>query len=388
MPSLPRLSGLLSAVVLIALLPAQAPKSGDAGVVRPPVQVPRPGSAPGDSWFPVTELELGTYFGEGTATGTFQWKNPTDKPVDWKNLAGSCQCIHVVIRAGDRRYELRPKQQPNPLLRITKDASGKPVAEPVTQVSIEPGEAGEVEVHLDMQGITGPKLATLDIHSTDPMQPHMRLKWTATGATLFAVSPQEVNLNKMTWSETREFTASVVSPLHKDWNIVRMDDAGKAFDVAWEKTMNGELATWTIKGKYGPVDGETTGGGVLKFHTDIRGNATFTVRVMAFVQGPLEVKPGGFLTLGMIRKGTSLAKEIVFEPNDGTDLAMTGFHFEKATVAEQYLTVKSSKDGLKLVVAIEVADTAPVGLLKGDLVVELNHPLMKEKRIMFNGFVR
>ena len=67
---------------------------------------------------------------------------------------------------------------------------------------------------------------------------------------------------------------------------------------------------------------------------------------------------------------------------------MTGHHFEKLTASQDFLVVSSRQDGDKLVVVFEVSDKAPAGLLKGDLVVELNHPLVKEKRIMFNGFVR
>ncbi len=282
---------------------------------------------------------------------------------------------------------MRPKQA-NPLVRISKDESGGEQIEPITQIAIGPGESGEIEVHLDMHGITGPKMATLDIHTTDPALQHLKLRWNATGAQLFTISPAEVQLNKMTWNESREFQVTVISPLKKDFNIVRMDNAGPAFDVSWEKSSIGETATWTIKGKYGPVGEEVAGGGVLKFHTDVNGNATFTVRVMAFVQGPLEVKPGGFLPMGMIRHGSSLQKEIVFEPNDGTNLELTGFRFEKLRGSEDSLKVSSSKDGNKLIVALQVLDKAPVGLLKGDLVIELNHPLVKEKRIMFNAYVR
>jgi hypothetical protein len=110
---------------------------------------------------------------------------------------------------------------------------------------------------------------------------------------------------------------------------------------------------------------------------------------MAFVQGPLEVKPGGFLTLGMIRQGSSLHKEIVFEPNDGTSLELAGFRFEKLRGDDSsYLTVDATKDGNKLMLDFAVLESAPKGLLKGELVVELNHPLVKEKRILFNGYVR
>lgn len=378
---------LFAAVTLTALTAAQDAKGDPQVQDGAPVAAPRPGQMPGNPWFPVADIDLGTYFGEGEASGTFRWKNPTDQAIEWRNLHGSCQCIRAVIRVEERVYELRPKQ-PTPLVRVTRDAAGREQTEPVSAIAIGPAEAGEVEVHLDMHGITGPKMATLDIHTTDPTLPQIKLKWNAVGAQLFSISPPEVQLNKMVWSESRDFTVTVTSPLKRDFNITGMDAVDKSFDVSWEKTMNGDLAVWTIKGRYGPVGEDTAGGGVLKFRTDVNGSSPFTVRVMAFVQGPLEVKPGGFLTLGMIRQGSALHKEVVFEPNDGSSLELTGYHFERLRGSEEWLKVTSSKDGNKLVIDFAVLEGAPSGLLKGDLVVELNHPLVKEKRIMFNGYVR
>lgn len=391
-----------SALMLTALTPCQDGKT-EPVTSTPAVQEARkvppvapaveqfghqqPGQQPGNTWFPQTDINLGTFFGEGEATGVFEWRNPTDQAVEWRNLQGNCQCLRARITVADRLYELQPKQA-HPLVRIVRGEKGGEQREPVSQIAIGGHEAGTVEVYLDMHGITGPKMATLDLHTTDPALPHMKLRWNAVGAQLFTISPPEVQLNKMTWSETKDFTVTVMSPLKKDFEILRMDDAGKSFQVSYEKKMNGELAVWTITGKYGPVGEETAGGGVLKFHTDVNGSTPFSVRVMAFVQGPLEVKPGGFLTLGMIRQGSSLHKEIVFEPNDGQNLELTGFRFEKLRGSGDFLKVTSSKDGNKLVVDLEVLDSAPTGLLKGDLVVELNHPLVKEKRIMFNGYVR
>jgi hypothetical protein len=342
----------------------------------------------GNTWFPVTIMDLGTFFGHGEAVGTFRFKNPGDQAVEWRNLAGSCQCAHAAIRVGERNYVLTSKPNPNVLMRVTRTPGQPDQMERVQQIAIGPGEEGEVEVHLDMNNITGPKHATLDIHSTDATLPHTKLSFHANGAQLFVVSPTEFNLNKMTWNESREFTFNVVSPLQSDWNILRMDDAGKAFDVRWEKSQQGGRTSWLITGKYGPVDSEMQGGGVLKFHTDVQGGASFTARVIAFVQGPLDVTPGGFLSLGMIRKGQSLTKEIVFQPNDGVDLAATSLLFEKMTVNEEFVTATARKDGEKLVVDLVISDRSPTGLLKGELVVQLNHPVVKEKRIMFNGFVR
>lgn len=369
--------------------PAEVKAEGRVDATPPQGVVPTP-KAPsgGNTWFAVTNQDLGTFFGSGEATGIFKFKNPTDKVVDWRNLTGSCQCAKATVRVGGRTYELSSKPNPNQLTRVTKVPGQPDQIEKVQQIAIEAGEEGEVEVHLDMNAITGPKQASLDVHTTDPLLPQFKLNFHATGAQMFAISPNEVNLNKMTWSETRDFTVTVTSPLQKEWNITRMDDAGKMFSAEWEKVVSAGTTAWVIKGKYGPVDGDTGGGGVLKFYTDIQGGATFNVRVLAFVQGPLEVKPGAFLTLGLIRKGKELKKEIVFEPNDGFQLASAGTKFEKLTMSEEFVTATSRQDGNKLVVELLISEKAPAGLLRGDLVIGLNHPLVKEKKIMFNGFVR
>ena len=384
--------GFVAALALGSLLSAQEvqpKKIPDAAPEKAPLHVPAPtaGAKSDNSWFPVTDLDLGTFFGHEEAVGPFHFKNPKNKAVDWKNLTGSCTCTKAVIKLGERRYELvsKPEKQ---LVRVTKNASGAEVREVVQQLTVEAGEEGTVEVHMEMHGVTGPRQASLDIHTTDENLPQIKLKWHATGAQMFVVSPAEVNLNKMTWNDTKEFTVTVTSPLQRDFNIKRMDDAGKGFDVTWEKSMNGDQATWTIHGKYGPIDGEAAGGGVLKFYSDIQGETSFLVRVMAFVQGPLEVKPGGFLPLGQIKKGVELKKEIVFEPNDGTILKATKLSFDKLSMAEEFVSVSQRNDGGKLILELVISAQAPQGLMKGDLVVELDHPLVKEKRIMFNGFVR
>ena len=391
----PHLSRALAAFACLgSLLAQEVPVQVDAApgkaVPIQPVQ-PVPSSklpAGGNTWFEVTNQDLGTYFGQGEAVGVFRFKNPGATTVEWKSISGSCQCAKAIVRVGDQTYELAARPAQNTLSRVIKTPGQPDRYERVLQIAIEGGQEGEVEVHLDMHNITGAKMASFDAHTTDPALPQFKLHFQATGAKLFSVAPAEVQLNKMTWNQTREFTVTVTSPLQKDWNILRMDDAGKGFAVQWEKAVNGDTTSWVVKGTYGPVDGDSPGGGSLKFHTDVNGGASFTVRVLAFVQGPLEVKPGAFLPLGMIRKGKAMTKEIAFEPNDGFDLAATEMKFEKMTMSEEFVTASTRKDGTRLIVELAISDQAPTGLLKGDLVVALNHPLVKEKRIMFNAFVR
>lgn len=391
MNTLFRTIGMASVLVLSAIAqeaPAkklQKPEPAPAKVSRPP-NTSRTSATGGNSWFPVTVRELGTYYGQGEAVGVFDFKNPHDEVIEWRSLLPTCQCASAEVRVGDRIYRVISKPEKR-IVRVTKRPGEPDKLENVTSIAIGPHEEGVVETRLNMHNITGGKSASLDIHTTDPVEPQSKLTFRATGAELFSVSPKEINLNKMTWNETREFTVMVTSG-EKDWKIVGMDDAGEHFDVTWEKIQQGDVTAYRINGKYGPVSGEAAGGGVLKFRTDIAGAATFNVRVLAFVQGPLEVKPGGFLTLGLIRKGNTITKNVVFEPNDGFDLQVTSLEFEKTTLAKEFIKATHHKDGNTLIVELSVADNAPTGLVKGDLVVKLNHPLIKEKRIVFNGFVR
>lgn len=378
----------------VAVLAAQDARPDSKEVkpegARPAPIAPTPGrpGVGGNSWFTTTHQDLGTFYGHGEGVGIFKFRNPNNVAIEWRNLTGSCQCAKAVVRVSGRTYELSSKPTPNVLSRVTKVPGQPDRIERVQQITIEPGAEGEVEVHLDMTQVQGPKQATLDAHTTDPALPQWKLSFSATGAKLFNVSPADVQLNKMNWNEVREFTVTVSSGMQKDWTITRMEDAPQ-FEVSWERLPAANGATsWLIKGKYGPVSGDTPGGGVLKFHTDVQGGATFTVPVAAMVQGPLEVKPGSFLTLGLVRKGVGVKREVVFEPTDGFQLAVTEMKFEKLQVPAEYVRATTRRDGNNLVVELTVSEDTPTGLLKGDLVVGLNHPLVKEKRIMFNGFVR
>jgi hypothetical protein len=377
---------------------AGLPKSEKPTEVKTTSPAPAPIPGKGNDWFPVTDQDLGTFLTHEHATGKFAFKNPHGQPIQWKSFKPSCQCAKAIILVGTqpkddgqvnvRRYEYSDKPQPNQLLRITRDAQGKETQERVTQIEIGPNESGEVEVHMEMNGVAGPRTANFAIHTDDPAWPMLTINWRATGAQMFVMSPAEVNLNTMSWNETREFTVTVTSPLQKDFNITRMDDAGPDFKVAYEKSMKDGTATWTVRGTYGPIQNEQGGGGVLKFYSDLQGNPSMLLRVSAMVQGPLEVKPGSFISIGMIRQGSSKAEKVSFVANDGSDLDTTEVSFEKLSVDPKFVTSKTVKDGKKVVVELLISSDAPRGLLRGDMVVKLNHPAVKEKRILFNGFVR
>ncbi len=341
----------------------------------------------GNSWFASTDQDFGTHYSQDTVVGRFPFTNPLATEVEWRGLQGSCQCSSATITIGGERY--RYSKKPNPGIRHVITEGDNEREETVAVIKVPPGAVGEVEVQMEMGGIAGPRQATMDIHTTDPQLPMIKLKWEATGAQVFVVTPNEVNLNQMVWNEKREFTVTVQSPLQPDFNITGSDNSDKDFAVTYTKeSASPGVATWTIRGTYQPSSAEALGGGQLKFYTDVPGQPVITVRISAAILGPLEVKPGTFLTLGMIRKGQKRVEKVTFEPNDDSDLDATSIRLENLTMDPKFVTATKSKDGKKLIVELEISSDAPTGLLRGDLVVDLNHPAVPSRKILFNGFVR
>ena len=344
------------------------------------------GSMP-NSWFSSTEQDFGQHYSQDTVVGRFPFANPNETEVEWRSLQGSCQCSSATITIGSDIY--RYSKKPNPVIRRVLMENGREREEIVQIIKVPAKAAGEIEVQMELGGVPGPRQATLDVHTTDPLLPMIKLKWSATGAQVFVTTPQEINLNQMVWNEKRDFQITVQSPVQPDFDIVGHDESIKDFSIRYEKAKNDQgVATWTIYGTYQPSNAEALGGGLLKFYTNVPGQTQISVRVSAAILGPLELKPGTFLTLGRIKQGTKRVEKIFFEPTDNTDLEATSIKIEYLTMDSKFVTTRKVKDGKKLIVELEILDTAPAGLLRGDVVVELNHPAVPNKRILFNGFIR
>src|SRR5262245_16778314 len=135
-----------------------------------PTKPPDPNQYAGaaKAWFPELEQRIEVHAGEKEGRGAFRFKNPRSEVIEWKQLMGSCTCSHALVLLGDRKYELRPK--PAHLAQIT----GEPGAEQrrdVDSIPVEPGQEGEVQVYVDTQVMKGPKVVSVDIHTTDGLVP-------------------------------------------------------------------------------------------------------------------------------------------------------------------------------------------------------------------------
>ncbi|MEZ5965174.1 MAG: DUF1573 domain-containing protein [Planctomycetota bacterium] len=362
----------------------------DTGVHETKPIAPAPQAAESNAWFPVVRQDFGTYFNDEKAKGKFAFKNPTDVEQKLTNIAGSCSCTRAEFRLGERLYLLDKDPQANSLHRVTKQ-DGQEVKERVSHITIGPGEAGEIEVQMEMHGVRGPKEATLDFETTDTETPHVKLSWRATGAIYFEVNPPDVNLNEMTWNDKRDFQFEISSPLKEDFNITGHDPLSPGVAInSMEKIQRAGRAVWVIKGTYGPGVDERNNGATMTFQTDLE-NRKVEGRVIAFVKGPLTVEPGGFIALGHIPVDTAKSKTIKITPTDDYDLQTTDIEIEGLQVPEGFadkVIVTPTKDGKSVVVEIKIAEGMPRSTVRGKVKVMLNHPAAPVKEFLFNGFVR
>lgn len=358
----------------------------------PPVKASVPGTPALDSnpWFEKARLELGTFFNDEKATGKFTFKNPSATEQKLTNIMGSCTCARAEFHIGDRVYVLDREPVANSLHRVVKQG-GQEVKERVSHITIAPNESGEVGVQMDMHGVRGSKEATLDMQTSETSTPQLKLTWKATGAVFFEVTPPDVNLNEMTWSDKRDFQFEIASPLKEEFNVTGHEPLGPGVAInSMEKVMRNGRAVWVVKGSYGPGVDERNNGATITFLTDLQ-NKKVDARVIAFVKGPLTVDPSGFIALGHIPLSTSKSKSVKIVPTDDFDLQAVKIDLEDLQIPEgsrDKLVVSASKDGKALVIEIKIAEGMPRSTVRGKVKVSLNHPAAPLKEFLFNGFVR
>ncbi|MCA9300445.1 MAG: hypothetical protein KDA28_15345, partial [Phycisphaerales bacterium] len=266
-------------------------------------------------WFPKPELDLGTHLEGELAKGRWDFRNPHDAPHQFKAFQPSCTCSKATVHIGDLTYSIENQPKPNTIYR-TREVDGKAEREIVEGVEIGPGQDGYIDFQVDLRGVNGKKEASVVVHTDDDENRVLTLRATATASQFFVVMPPEINLNKMSWKDSRQFTARITSPIRPDFEILGIDDpVPDQMKVDYRKEVHNGVATWIVEGTYGPNVDPRAGGGILNFRTDVEGRRV-PLRVMAWIEGPLTIEPSGFVAFGRIKAGDGASRVVEFRAND------------------------------------------------------------------------
>jgi hypothetical protein len=379
---------LLAAALLAGAAVAQEANPKVPTPATPPAGqpvVPQGRAAAVAAWFPVTEQRLETTPVSGEAVAVYAFSNPTDQTFEWKGISGSCTCTRGVIRLGDRHYELLSKTKQ--LVQVT----GEPGAEQtqvVQSIQVPPKATGTVELHVDSHGAKGEKIVSMDIHTTDTSVHMFRLQLRLNVLEAIRLDPPIVDLGVVPGGVTREFSVKAIGiqTLRKDWKIRGASPFQKGTMATYERHEEGGQSYWLIKGTFRQ---EMVGdiNMLLEFQTDVVEEPTIHVRLQGVVKPFVELKPG-FFALGRVSRSAGTKTRMTFHAVDGRDLQVSAVRLEGLNLPEKFVTTHTSKDGKDLVLELEVAPDAPLGLIRGTVVVDIDYPDAPQHRILFNGFVR
>lgn len=372
-PSFAR-TGLVPALLAVAAALAPAALAQGKEVPDPVVETRR--------WFANAAQEAEAAVGESEVVGVFAFANPNDRAIDWRALESSCACTRALIAIGDRRYEWTPK--PAKIEQLFQRGEGKPLRVEVRSVPVGPHEHGELRLVVDVLGSGSHKSVKFDVHTTDDATPMARVSFEARSKVLFTVAPASVDLGVLQPGATADFTVALASAVRPDFEVKDVE-LPPGVTAKWSKATTEQGPVWRIVGRY--AGDETRTGGPMKVETDIPGATTISVMVRARIQPPVEVTPG-FAQFGLVRQGQKASRSFRLVPHDGTKIAVRNIRFANLTVAEGVVTATHHLDGDAIVVDLEVGATAPPGIVRGDCILEIDHPTRTTHTVKFAGYVR
>lgn len=343
-------------------------------------------SAKDSNWFEKIYIDAGSYMEGETAVSEFHFQNPRDEIQYIKELIPNCQCEKATVLVGGRRFTVEDEPVKGALFELLW-VDGKETKKRVNKIPIEAGQSGVIRVQMDLRGARGSKEATVMVRTTDNRAPVSNLRTRARAMQFFTVLPREINLNKMTWEDKREFTCRISSSVQDDFEITGHDPLPANMAIEYEKEMRNGKAVWQLKGTYGPGADPRSGGGVIHLHTSLK-EKKIEIRVVAFVQGPLQITPGTFIPFGLVRMGKGASKEILIESTNDFDLEFVEVKLSGLSMPEEFITVEQVKQGKALKLIIRISPDTPRQMIRGDIVVKLNHPAAEIQEFQFNGFVR
>lgn len=340
-------------------------------------------------WFKDTSKDFGRFLEGETAQGEFKFKNPTGEARSFLGVTRSCTCSSLLIVIGDREYTIENDPLPNTIYEYVSEGNGRR-RQKVDSIPVPPNGEGRIDMKIDLRSVKGQKSAQITVTTDEARNNVILLSARAFALEYFEVRPPEIRLEQMRWNESRKFSARITSPIQPLFKINnRIGEMPKGMTVTFREERDEGKSTWIIEGTYGPGVDPSSGGGVLRFLTDIE-NKVVEVRVIAYVTGPIEIEPNAFVQFGRVKRKEGMKKSVRIVPTDDFELDSSKVEVKGLTVDSKYVKVEAKRpaDENVVVVTIEILPNAPRALVRGDIVVHLNHPSAKTQELSFNGFVR
>ena len=258
------------------------------------------------------------------------------------------------------------------------------------ETTIHPGGQGELTVGFDSNGREGGQSQIVYIHSNDPISPIVQLGiGGVVKPTYLPVSVRSLHFGtvKKRAGASREF--SIRDPGDNSLAVSEVTSDSQFVKATLTRDEKEGLA-YLVKAELQPgPDGSRAGApiGEFKGKITVRSNhpkePAVEIPVTAQVVGDVEVFPNQFF-LGVLKKGHTASRTIVVS-SVGTE----ALKIKKIDSPFDSVTVKSeaATKGKKYNVTASLKTTAPVGLIKGEVVIHTNNKDQPEIKVPLYALV-
>ena len=327
-------------------------------------------------WLQPPDIDLGERQVGKLVTAKFKLRNPTAKTQSITGVTSSCICQAAWITLGGKRTNLK-----------------EGVKEPI---KIKAGEQGTLEAVIEVQNKYGMFKAALDLMTTDPDLPSVRVN-----VVLVAVHELEVyqgeslnnimDLGLVTKRSSKDFEFTVKSRDGKAFEIKGHEELPEAMKISFEAT-DDSRAIWKIHGKLGPGLDKPSAGGTVVFGTDR--DEKVLIQVFALVMPPIKVTPASVLAYGVVNRKSGATREIKLEAVDAKDRFEVGevrIDWEGDAMpadSKAKLEVLPEAAGRKATVRVTLPKGMRSGRQQGDLHIRFKDDKFDPVKVSLIAYVR
>jgi len=249
------------------------------------------------------------------------------------------------------------------------------------ETRIPPGGKEGLTVGFDSAGRQGGQSQIVYVHSNDPISPIVQLRIGGViKPTRLPVSIRNLTFGTVKKREGANREFSVKDPGDNSLAVNEVTSDSR-FVKATLSRNDKEGVVYLVKAELKPG----TPIGEFKSKLTVRSNhpkePVVEIPVAAEVVGDIETFPNQFF-LGLLKKGQGAGKTITLSTT-----AKERLKIKKIVSPFDYITVKSETDGKQYVITATLNKTAPLGLIKGEVVIHTNNKDQPEIKIPLYALV-
>lgn len=323
---------------MVLTLPCPSVRCEEAPQLQPPKIV-----------FEETEHDFGEILQGSNVTHTFTFKNDGEGTLEIGKLKTSCGCT-AALASRDK---------------------------------LESGDKGEVKVTFTSGKFKGNITKTVTVPSNDPKNPEVALHIKAVVKVDIDITPNSLNFGDM----RRVSSATKVLTLTKldgtKIKIVKIESKSENITASIENETE-ERASYNINITFSAGQLPRVFAEKLKIYTDSAIQPVLEVFVRARVTGDVVVTPQSIF-LGSIIQGETKSSAIIISNGTSEPLKINSIEAKPEYISTSQETLK---DGEEYRVTVTLSKEAPIGTVKGNLIIHTNSPSEPDVTIPVTAIVR